>query len=173
MLALPMSDQNSPRHPVSVKAVIKTEKGYVVLKNERNEWELPGGKLEFDESPIQTIKREISEEIGLVAEIGPLIDAWMYHVNGVKVLIITYGVAGVADHTELNFSHEHKDIAFMNLSQLMTENIPEGYIQSILRWEQMSRKLFIKIFCWWRSALYYIFCPTLSRNFTFRKCRYI
>jgi hypothetical protein len=51
----------SPCFPVSVKGVVLTASGVVLLRNERDEWELPGGKLEPGESPAACLVREIEE----------------------------------------------------------------------------------------------------------------
>jgi mutator protein MutT len=85
-----VTDQNAPRYPVSVKAVLFVDGQCVLLKNEREEWELPGGKLEAGDSPEQTVLREIGEELGIEARVVRLLDSWIYFVNGVDVLIITY-----------------------------------------------------------------------------------
>lgn len=39
------------RGPVSIKGVVLHEGAVLLLKNERDEWELPGGKLERGETP--------------------------------------------------------------------------------------------------------------------------
>lgn len=36
-------------------------------------WSLPGGKLELGETLVQAVARELVEETGIVAEVGPLV----------------------------------------------------------------------------------------------------
>ncbi len=79
-------------YPVSVKGVVIRDGRVLLLRNERDEWELPGGKLELGEDPADCAAREIAEESGWTVTTGPLLDAWQYHVGaGADVLILTYG----------------------------------------------------------------------------------
>ncbi|MEH2420595.1 MAG: NUDIX domain-containing protein [Nostoc sp.] len=49
------------------------------MKNERDEWELPGGKLELGEDPEICCVREIKEELVLNVKAGLILDSWVYH----------------------------------------------------------------------------------------------
>jgi len=48
---------------VGVKAIIKDERGYLVLKAKKGHMDIPGGRINGDESFLQTIEREVQEEL--------------------------------------------------------------------------------------------------------------
>ncbi|MFD2262685.1 NUDIX domain-containing protein [Lacibacterium aquatile] len=127
-----MSDQHALRYPVSVKAVLFVEGRCVLLKNERDEWELPGGKLEAGHSPEQTAIREVWEELGIVAKIDRILDSWIYRVNGIDVLIVTYlCYAEGALLKDLKISDEHKELRHFAPKEIAGLNMPMGYKRSI------------------------------------------
>ena len=122
---------------VSVKGVVIVDGKVLLLRNERNEWELPGGKLEPDEEPDECCRREILEETGLQVRTEALIDVWLYRVapEG-NVLILTYGckLAGEAD---FEISHEHNDGRFFADADIPRASTPSGYLRSIDRWRTL------------------------------------
>lgn len=61
--------------PISVKGVIFEKNSVWLRKNERKEWELPGGKIEKGEQPTEALKREIYEELGFLIEVENIIDS--------------------------------------------------------------------------------------------------
>ena len=64
----------SPAYRIGTVAVIITDDGRVLLVQHtyRNGWRLPGGMIGWREEPLETIKREIKEEVNLVVEeVGP------------------------------------------------------------------------------------------------------
>ena len=66
-------------YPVSVKGVIVKAGLVLLLRNERDEWELPGGKLELGEDPARCAEREIAEEVGWkVAAVGQHQEAGLF-----------------------------------------------------------------------------------------------
>jgi 8-oxo-dGTP pyrophosphatase MutT (NUDIX family) len=56
--------------PVSIKGVLVEAGRVVLLENERDEWELPGGRLEPGEAPETCLVREFAEELGAVVEVA-------------------------------------------------------------------------------------------------------
>src|SRR2546423_13796086 len=101
-------DYNAHRFPVSVKGVIIRDGQVILLRNERDEWELRGGKLELSESPDQCLAREIAEELRLTIDPEKILDSWTYTiVPGVHVLVITYGCVGSSlERAVLSDEHE-------------------------------------------------------------------
>ena len=57
----------SPRHSVSVAAVITDDQNRVLVIRRRDNgaWQLPGGILELDETPEAGTRREVREETGV------------------------------------------------------------------------------------------------------------
>jgi 8-oxo-dGTP pyrophosphatase MutT (NUDIX family) len=130
-------DNEAYRFPVSVKGVIIRRGRVVVLKNEREEWELPGGKLEPDETPEVCVRREICEELQLDVQPRRLLDTWVYHITpAVRVLIVTYGCTE-STACEVVLSHEHKDVQWVPLDDVRQLPMPQGYKASIAAWAQL------------------------------------
>ena len=132
----PMSNaaRTGPAYPVSVKGVLVRDGRVLLLKNEREEWELPGGKLERGEDPAVCVAREITEETGLPVITGPILDSWQYHIGeGRDVVIVTYGC-----HTDSSqpptLSDEHQKIGFFTPADVDSLNMPAGYRRSIRSW---------------------------------------
>jgi 8-oxo-dGTP pyrophosphatase MutT (NUDIX family) len=120
--------------PVSVKGVTVRSGKVLLLENERAEWELPGGKLELGEDPVDCVVREISEETGWKVTAGPLLDCWQYHIGaGRDVVMVTYGCYVISTDPPV-VSHEHKRAGLFGPDEVPGLVMPEGYKRSIAAW---------------------------------------
>jgi len=135
----PPRDNDAYRFPVSVKGVVIRDGEVILLRNERNEWELPGGKLELSESPEGCLAREIAEELQLAIQPESILNSWIYTiVPGVHVLVLTYGCLESSRDAAV-LSHEHKELRWFPLAEIDSLRMPEGYKASIRSWSARMR----------------------------------
>lgn len=123
-------------YPVSVKGVVVDSSDRVLLlRNDRDEWELPGGRIEVGETPEQCVAREIVEESRWKVRVGPILDSWMYSIDvaGKHVFIVTYGCYPESDEEPV-LSAEHREIGLFRTSDIARLVIPDGYRRSIATW---------------------------------------
>jgi len=133
-------DNHSYRYPVSIKGVVAQGDAVVLLRNARQEWELPGGKIEPNEVPEDCLIREINEELSIAVHAGPLLDTWIYKIAAdVIVFVVTYGVDFAGDLSEIKCSSEHKEARVFGLGEVDALSIPDGYKRSIRGWAQQRR----------------------------------
>lgn len=120
-------------YSVSIKGVLLSPKREVVLMlNERDGWELPGGRIELGESAPQCLAREIEEELGLRVEVCEPIDSYLFEVIPSRhVFIATYRCMLLGQFAP-RVSHEHKQLGLFPPTEL-PENLPRGYRESIQR----------------------------------------
>lgn len=124
--------------PVSIKGVLLEAGRVVLLENERNEWELPGGRLEAGEDPATCLAREFAEELGVKVAVKTILDSWVYEVLPARhVVIVTYGVARL-EQAALRLSHEHRRLGTFAPGELDRLPMPEGYRRSIRAWAEMA-----------------------------------
>ncbi len=130
----------APRFPVSVKGVVFLDGGVVLLRNERDEWELPGGKLEHGEDPADCLVREVGEELSIGVSPERILDCWRYEIAGrAEVVIVTYGCRALEGKV-LRVSAEHKAVGTFPIAQIEGLNMPEGYRRSIRNWDRLARE---------------------------------
>ena len=105
----------------AVYALIRNDNGkYLFIKRSENDsmpgvWEVPGGKMDYGEEPLESLKREVFEEVGLKIEpLNPF--CVVSHVSPIKQAIRIVYKANLAKKEEVKLSHEHSDYKWSDFS---------------------------------------------------------
>lgn len=124
--------------PVSIKGVLIVDHDQAVLAlNDRDEWELPGGRIEIGEDPAACVQREFEEELGIQVSAVTLLDSYLFEViPGKQVFIVTYGCRLQGPFVP-RVSHEHREIRSFPVGALPTR-LPAGYRASIEAWHAQA-----------------------------------
>lgn len=116
------------RYRIAVRGLIAYQGQYLLLerakpaRGELGFWELPGGGLDFGESPQGALMREIWEETGLHAAVGKPLSVWHYmRGNDVEIIGMTFLCSVQSDQVVL--SDEHHTFAWLNFSEIKTKKV--------------------------------------------------
>ena len=122
------------KHHVSVKGVLLIEGKAVLVRNDKVEWELPGGRIEVGETPQQALEREYEEEVAVKVEAARILDSYLFEVlPGKHVFIVTYGCR-LRGEFKPALSEEHSELGLYAPDELARIALPEGYARSIRLW---------------------------------------
>lgn len=124
--------------PISVKGIIFDDGKVWLRKNERQEWELPGGKLDEGEQPEETAVREMQEELGFEVEVITPVLAYLYTIKKSSdesrgVLVVSYLCKIIKKSGEFEIEGEAGKAEFKNFSteEIDNLNMPQFYKEAI------------------------------------------
>ena len=89
----------------------------------KGKWEFPGGKIEAGEGPRDCLKRELSEELGIEAEIGDFICSSRYAYRHIEVELLAYRAAHLSGDIQ---PYVHDEIKWVALNELLDYEFPEA-----------------------------------------------
>ena len=132
---------------VGVGAIIFDEQGRIFLakrgveaRNERNQWEFPGGGVEFGETLVHAIVREIAEEYGFEIKVEKLLDVvdhiipyeHQHWVSPVFICRVKGGTPHIREPRKCN------EIGWFVLDQIPVANLTSASKKSL---ESLKRKM--------------------------------
>ena len=120
--AVAMSERQS--YYVGIKGIIKNEAGDVLILKDasRGKWEVPGGRIDKDQSIIDSFSREIEEELpgAKLISLNEVIHVAQgdFLVENEHKLFLAFHLAKVSLPDVLVLSDEHSELAWVNQSSL-------------------------------------------------------
>jgi len=121
--------------PISVKGVVIDRDRVLLLLNERDEWDLPGGRPDPGEDHRRALEREVREETGLLVEIGTTLDDHLFEVLPGRFVHIQSFVCRVAGGNDVTLSHEHLQTRWTPFAEIGETiagyRLPTGYLGAI------------------------------------------
>src|SRR5512138_844322 len=85
-----------PRDRKLVVAGLIVRDGVVLITQRRADqslplqWEFPGGKVEPGEAPVEALRRELAEELGVAAEIGRIWEVLFHAYPAFDLVMLVY-----------------------------------------------------------------------------------
>lgn len=79
-----------------VAAFVRDDEQRILLTQRRADqpmpllWEFPGGKVEPGEPPVTALEREIHEELGCAAEVGPIFEVVFHRYDDFDLYMLVY-----------------------------------------------------------------------------------
>jgi 8-oxo-dGTP diphosphatase len=121
--------------PISVKGVLIDQDRVLLLLNERDEWDLPGGRPDPGEDHRTALKREVQEEAGLAVEVGAALSEYLFEVLPGRFVRIVPFACRLIGGSDVVLSHEHLDTRWLPLAELGERihghPLPAGYLAAI------------------------------------------
>jgi 8-oxo-dGTP pyrophosphatase MutT (NUDIX family) len=127
-----MTENKIEKQKVSFKGIFRRGDKFLVLKEANDLWELPGGKLEFEEAIPDCFAREMSEELGwLKVKMGKIVYAWTLNSPAYKTQYIIICATAEPSDKPIKLSLEHLEYQWLTLTEIEKINIFPEFIEAI------------------------------------------
>ncbi len=122
-----------PNHLIAdipVKALIRKDDKILLIQQAdgKEDWCLPGGRLNNGEQPREGLRREILEEIGAEIEIGRLVDCTVFtSKSGMNHFVVVFEATLVGNSQPKPDGVEIKDVKWVTLEEALKMELRSEY----------------------------------------------
>jgi 8-oxo-dGTP diphosphatase len=124
---------------IAMKGLIFLKDKFLIIKRsdktrgEFHYWEIPGGRMEFGEIPVDTLIREVEEETSLIVKpIRPL-STWNFiRDEYTQIVGITY--LCIAKNSGVKLSFEHEEFAWITYLELDNYEFHPSVLTTLKEW---------------------------------------
>lgn len=128
----------------TTKGIVYKDGKVFMVKDERSNWELPGGRIDFGEQPEEALRREFLEELEVEdVKVRDIIHTWAFESekDGEKYHFILLFFECDADLSKVNISNEHQEYKWVNLNEIDQYQMRDGYRKVIKKYLKARIKL--------------------------------
>ncbi|MFA5126407.1 MAG: NUDIX hydrolase [Patescibacteria group bacterium] len=118
----------------TVKALFEEDKKILLVKDHKGVWEMPGGRMENDETPEKTLKRELKEELGWENfEIKTALEPWNFssEVNATQYQFTVKIYICISHENKIMENNEYSEYRWVSIDEIDGLNMRDGYKQAI------------------------------------------
>ena len=117
---------------ISVGALIKKNEKYLIARRANvslaGYWEFPGGRVEKGESDEDALKRELKEELNIIAKVNSFFSSNLHEYPNCKLLRKIYNV----DIKDINFELSvHDEIKWITLDEMKNYDFAPAEIPNV------------------------------------------
>ena len=131
-------DSMSDKFPTSVKSLIFDDKRVLLIKNERDEWDLPGGKIEKNDNVIETLVREVKEELNLTIDNYNILQAKKHLFRRQEIIVIVY-YSKITNNEPIRLSFENIDYNFFSHNELNQLKLTPWAMDSLDEFKKITK----------------------------------
>lgn len=125
---------------ITTKGIICREGQVLFAKDQGGLWELPGGRVNFGESPEAALKRELQEEVGFTqVEVGNIIHVWTFtsaKAHNTQFILLVFEC--FTNEKKVELSEEHLAYAWISLGETEKFSMRDEYRESIKKYQEFK-----------------------------------